>query len=136
MIAPHPAPRPSAPRPSLRWGLAAAWAVFVAVLLWAAGPEGPAPWTWIDRFQEAGGDKLVHAALFLVQAWLLSRCRPGAGRAGWLIASVGIAVGFGVVTELGQLVVPGRDATVGDALADTVGAGAGAVLYAWRSRRT
>jgi len=38
-----------------------------------------------------------------------------------------------VVTEVGQLAVPGRDASLGDAFADVLGATAGVAWYAGRS---
>lgn len=129
---PTPSPGPSGAR--RRWGLVAAWAVLVMVLLWMPGAEGPAPWAWLERFRDGGGDKLVHAGLFGVQAWLLCRCPPGPGERRWLVACVGVAVAFGVVTELGQLAVPGRDASLGDAVADVVGALSGAVLSGVRFR--
>lgn len=123
----------SSPHAARRWAAAAAWAVLIGVLLWTSGPETPPSWTWVARFEEAGGDKLVHAVLFGVQAWLLLRGRPGDLRPGWLVAGVGAAILFGIVTELGQLAVPGRDAGVGDALADAVGAAVGAGYYRWRA---
>jgi len=118
----------------LHWGLVAAWALVVVVLLWTPGPEGPAPWDWLERFRDAGGDKLVHAGLFAVQTWLLCRCPPGAGDRRWLGVCVALAVAFGVVTELGQLVAAGRDATVGDGLADAAGAAVAALFSGWRER--
>jgi len=121
-------------RAGRRWAMVAAWAVFVMVLLWMPGGEGPAPWAWLERFGDGGGDKLVHAGLFAVQAWLLCRCPPGPGERRWLAACVALAVAFGVVTELGQLAAPGRDASLGDAVADAVGALGAAVVSGRRFR--
>lgn len=127
-------PPPKTLRPPLRWGLAAGWAILVAAVLWSSGPEDPPPWAWLEAFERAGGDKLVHAALFGVQAWLLCRCREGAGPR-WLAACFGVAAAYGVATEAGQLAAPGRDASFGDAVADVVGAALGVATAAWGSRR-
>ena len=82
-------------------------------------------------------DKLGHAALFLVQALLLHRAlSPARGarrvEARALAATALVTVAFGGLTEVAQLVVPGRDADLVDLLADGLGV-AGYVL--WRSRR-
>lgn len=113
---------------------AAAWAVVAAVVLWSTGSDAPPPWPWLATLEAAGGDKAVHALLFAVQAWLLCRCRPRPVGTAWLAVSLGIAVAYGVVTELGQLAVPGRDADPADALADVLGATVAVALFAGRGR--
>lgn len=118
-----------------RWLAAGAWAALIGALLWAAGPETPPAFAWLAAFERAGGDKLVHAALFAVQAWLLCRCRSEWRVPAWLLACFAVAVVYGVVTEAGQLLAAGRDATVGDALADAIGAGLGTAWAARRPRR-
>lgn len=105
----------------------------MAALLWTPGSGQPPQWRWLQLFERAGGDKLVHAGLFGVQAWLLCRCRDRSGFR-WPAASFALAVAYGLVTEAGQVVVPGRGATAGDVAADTAGAAVGAAFASWRSR--
>lgn len=105
------------------------------MLLWAPSGRGPSRWPFaeqLEAFAEAGGDKLVHGALFAVQAWLLCRGRRGGGR-GWLATCFVLTTGYGAVTEAGQLWVEGRNAGLADALANTVGAALGVALHARRT---
>jgi VanZ family protein len=111
---------------------AAAWAVLVAVLLWAPGPEAPPRWQWLAAFEAAGGDKLVHALLFAVLAWLLCGCRRGRPAAGWLAGCFALAVAYGGLTEGGQALLGGRDPSLGDLAADALGAAAGVLAFARR----
>lgn len=109
---------------------AALWTLGIAALLWAPSRGGPSRWPFaeqLEAFAQAGGDKLVHGALFAVHAFLLGRCRRGG--AGWLAASFALATGYGALTEAGQLWVEGRDAVLADAVANTVGAGLGIALH-------
>lgn len=85
-------------------------------------------------------DKLIHAlvyggwAVLLVWAW---RERwPGKPWV-WLAAAVGIAAAYGVLMEglQGGLVGFQRTCSVGDMLANLVGAGLAVGLYAWLTRR-
>lgn len=117
-----------------RAGWAGAWALLTAVLLWSSSSVEPSPWAWLAAFERAGGDKLVHAVLFGVQAWLLCRCRPGLRTTGWLAVCFGAAAAYGAVTEVGQLAAPGRQASVADAVSDVVGAAVGVAWCARRSR--
>lgn len=125
-------------RPGARWRAgvrAGGWAVVVAIALWSPGGGAPSRWPWSEwlrALSEAGADKLVHAALFAVQAWLLCGSRRGGWR--WFATCFTLASGYGVVTELGQLHVPGRDAGVADALANAAGAAVGVALYARSGR--
>lgn len=82
-------------------------------------------------------DKIVHAVVYGVLAALLAR---GGLERGWrhaVLAAIALAVAYGVVDELHQSQVPGRDASVADVIADLVGALAGAALAArvYRRRR-
>jgi len=116
--------------------LAGGWALLVAAALWSTGPERPPPWAWLAAFEDAGGDKLAHAGLFAVQAWLLCRCRPGPPRAGWLGACLAAAVAYGALTEGVQVLLGGREGDLADLAADALGAGAGVAAFAvWRRRR-
>lgn len=79
-----------------------------------------------------GTDKVVHALEYAVVgffttrgamlSWDLPRFRGA-------VLGAGIAAALGVFDELHQYFVPGRQASVGDALADTVGAVIGAALF-------
>ncbi len=80
---------------------------------------------------DLGGDsdKLVHFAAYAVLAgtwfWAL---RGGARRGMWIVAAAISAV-WGVLDEWHQSFVPGRHASVLDALADVAGALGGALAY-------
>lgn len=112
------------------------WALLVAAALWGAGPETPPAWAWLAAFEDAGGDKLVHAGLFAVQAWLLCRCRPGPPSAGWLVGCLALALAYGGLTEGVQVLLVGREGDLADLGADAAGAGAGVAAFAaWRRRR-
>lgn len=100
-----------------------AWSLLVAFLLLAPGGDAPSGPVWLERFEAAGGDKLVHGLLFLAQAALLARSGrrfgEGGGR-GWLAA--GVALAYGAVLEFAQDSIPGRGFEVADLAADAVGA--------------
>ncbi len=79
-------------------------------------------------------DKVVHGALYAVLAWLACRALRG-----W---SVRAAIGtfavtsiFGAVDEWHQRFIPGRDPTTEDWIADTLGAGAGILVFQTARRR-
>lgn len=74
-------------------------------------------------------DKLAHAGLYAVLAVLLrlSGLRPS--------IAVLLAATWGVLDELHQRTVPGRDADPWDALADLAGAYLGVVAVGWSARR-
>jgi VanZ family protein len=82
-------------------------------------------------------DKLVHAAAFAVLAWLLAMAwQNSAGRLNgrhlqfaWLAVVL-----YGAADELTQLLV-GRSATMGDWLADAVGAALGLVIFSVWQRK-
>jgi VanZ family protein len=107
------------------------WSLVVAVLLLAPGDlESDAP-DWLSELADAGADKLVHAALFFVQACCVSRVwvsrvrvsRAWRGRAAggvWLAA--GLAAAYGLALELMQWQVPGRGWEAADVAANTIGA--------------
>ena len=81
-------------------------------------------------------DKAVHAAAYLVLAWLLARAlRARNGRA--LAVAALVAALYGVSDEVHQRWTPGRDADVWDAVADAVGSVAGVWLRSrlgWRGQ--
>jgi len=90
-----------------------------------------------------GSDKVVHFLVYgllgflWVRALLPTGVQVGGGggpvRRAALLAAL-LAAGWGVLDEIHQSFVPGRDASPADAVADTLGGAAGAVLAANRFR--
>lgn len=107
----------------IAWGPAAAWAVVLFLLSGGQGVGG------LDFLPQA--DKLVHLGLYAVLGGALAwgRGRSGAAFPHWLLVGAGIA--YGATDELHQLLVPGRDASVFDFVAD----GAGVILGYFLLRR-
>ncbi len=85
-------------------------------------------------------DKLLHAiafgALAASLAWALAPGVMALGR--WRLAALAFALSavWGVLDEIHQSFVPGRDADVLDAVADATGAAAASVAGAWWLGRT
>ncbi|MDQ8154739.1 MAG: VanZ family protein [Gemmatimonadota bacterium] len=111
------------------WLHALLWAVFIETLvLWPSPPDVPQPFTIV------GFDKMVHAAVFAVQAALVGRALRIDGRP-WWPAMVG-SIAFGAVTEWQQQFIPSRSMELDDLLADAIGAVVGlSVFAAWALRR-
>ncbi len=84
-----------------------------------------------------GLDKLVHAAVYALLAWLAARAfatlpwKAHAGLIPWAAAL--FAALYGLSDEAHQSFVPGRSADAWDLVADTVGALGGALLYHLRT---
>jgi VanZ family protein len=82
-----------------------------------------------------GLDKVVHFAAYAALAFSLAlwpkaeTWRKHPVRTVLLIIT--IASVYGVIDELHQSYVPGRDSSVYDWIADTLGAGFGAAAFAW-----
>lgn len=112
--------RPDAPSRLARWAPPLAWAALLFVLSHQAGDSLP------PLFE--GADKLAHVALYAPLGFLLGR----AVGVGWL--AVLLATAYGVSDEWHQVFVPGRSASLGDVVADAVGAALGAA--AWSIRRS
>ncbi|MBI2408524.1 MAG: VanZ family protein [Gemmatimonadetes bacterium] len=105
------------------WTTAVLWAVLIeALVLW------PSPPSVSTALWGLGGDKLVHATLFAVQAFWIARALAAQGRPLWP-AWVGATL-YGAVTEWQQHFIPSRSMELGDFLADTVGAVLGLVVFA------
>lgn len=109
-----------------------AWAGLIWVLL--SLPVGLVPeedamesWLppWLEAPLEVWGDKIAHAGLFAVLAFLVWRSRPGRWRLGFL----GCAA-YGALTELYHLLLPYRSAEWGDVGADIAGVALVAVVLA------
>lgn len=85
-------------------------------------------------------DKLAHMALFLVLSWLGWRAFWHQAKIGWLhrgavLAAILFSVLYGVLDEIHQLYVPGRNSDVFDVLADVTGALIFALWHVWRKSR-
>ena len=84
-------------------------------------------------------DKLVHFGLYAGEGFLFYRAVRWPGRAGFSLARVLVIVGamavFGTVDEVHQTWIPGRSCDPADAVADSVGAGVGALVASAASRR-
>lgn len=77
-----------------------------------------------------GGDKTAHLAAYAVMGILFVRAFYfGTGWRPWVLVLISFFVSalYGVSDELHQSFVPGRDASLGDVLADTAGAFLGSV---------
>jgi VanZ family protein len=111
------------------WGPAALWAAVLFLLSESSGLGG---------FLPPSTDKLVHAGLFMILGLFLAwgRRRTGSSVSGLLFLLMG--VGYGALDEWHQSFVPGRDASVADWVADSVGVMLGLVLslsFSSRSRK-
>ena len=80
-----------------------------------------------------GLDKLAHAAVYALLAWLAARAfatlpwKAYSGLIPWTAAL--FAALYGLSDEVHQAFVPGRSADFWDLVADTLGAAGGAILY-------
>jgi VanZ family protein len=102
----------ASPRPIWRRAALGAFAVglvVVAVLLLLPADELPKTNVW---------DKLEHAGTFAGLTAIGLLAFPERGRSGWLAFSL---IVFGSACEMLQMFVPGREATLRDALANAVG---------------
>jgi VanZ family protein len=103
-----------------------AWRLLTVVTLvsvsWLAFTPNPPP------AADLGWDKANHFTAFGTLAFLGMQClRPRAGRAWWVLAA---ALAFGVLIELVQSQIPGRDADAQDVVADMMGAVMGLAIHA------
>jgi VanZ family protein len=80
-------------------------------------------------------DKVMHFGAYFILASLLAHAiYPGSHKRRFALALL-IASLYGVSDEIHQIFVPGRDASIFDWLADSIGAWVGAFLYL-KSRRS
>ena len=112
------------------WWLTLAWAVLIVALTVAPMPDTGA------SLAVPGLDKLVHAALFGVLAWLAlqARTRGGARRPPLWLLLVAIAV-FAGADEWVQQFVAGRSADLMDWVADMTGVLSAMILASAPMRR-
>ncbi|MBK7142409.1 MAG: VanZ family protein [bacterium] len=89
------------------------------------------------KLSDFGGDKLIHCLEYGIFTWLILRSLEsmptGVGRTGLILFAIGLAAAYAGLDEYLQSFVPGRDSSVADFAADTVGS----VLVAlvWRSKK-
>ncbi|MBI5068803.1 MAG: VanZ family protein [Deltaproteobacteria bacterium] len=122
-----PEPRPRGYRAALAFLPALA---FAALVFYLSSLENPLP-----DLTSRLSDKLLHAAeygtLGALLAWPLARVAP---RRAFLLAVV-LASLYGASDELHQGLVPGREASARDWVADTAGGALGAAAALWLRRR-
>jgi len=78
-------------------------------------------------------DKVLHAVVFgaLAGAWVYALAPTAMGRGRGIALATLVSILWGVIDELHQSFVPGRVASVADAVADLVGASALGVVVFW-----
>jgi VanZ family protein len=121
---------------SLRLGLV--WGppiLYMAAIFWMSSRSNPLPGLDLS----GGRDKVAHAAAYAVLGLLLARAAfrswPERGLVSMSALGAGLAAIYGVLDEVHQSFVPGRHATVGDVIADAVGAILGAGVFIALMRR-
>ena len=110
----------------LGWGPAALWVAVLFLLSEVRGLSVDLP---------GGTDKVVHVGLYLILGLSLAwgNGRTGSGVSGLVFLLIG--VGYGALDEWHQSFIPGRDASVGDWVADSAGVMLGLVLFTSFSSR-
>jgi len=107
----------------VRWLAAIAW--MLVILAASAWPQHGPP-------SARGTDKVLHIVAYAVLTVLLFRCWWATGRRQRLVASVcyaaTIAIVYGLLLELYQLRVPGRECQLSDILANCAGVVIAALL--------
>lgn len=111
----------------LRWTLL--WALVILVLCLIPGKELPRYW-WTDLFSF---DKVVHAGVFFVLAWLMVVAVRPTGAAPAVRWTAGVCVAYGGLLEVMQgTLMTDRYADVGDFVANGIGVALG--LWWWHRR--
>lgn len=107
---------------------ALALAQMLVIVYFSSQSQVDMPGSWEGR------DKLIHASVWSVLGALfaLTAIRPTTRAAAVAIVAAAL---FGASDEFHQSFVPGRDASLLDLLADTVGATVGAFAVTWYSAR-
>lgn len=105
------------------------WLALVTVICWLAFSPHP------PQGADLGWDKANHAAAFATLAMVGLQCLRSRWRPLWVLLAL---LGYGVLIELVQSRIPGREADAMDVLADMVGAAIGLAVHAllaWLIRR-
>ena len=108
----------------LGWGPAALGAAVLFLLSELPGTGVSLP---------ADTDKLVHGGLYLILGLSLAWGKARTGSGVPVVVLLLMGVGYGALDEWHQSFVPGRDSSVGDAVADAIGVLAGFAIF--RRRR-
>ena len=99
---------------------------YMGLIFYLSSQSAPLP-----ELTEHVWDKLLHFAEYGALAFLLSRALVGEGM-GWVTAlavAIVLASGYAASDEWHQSFVPLRNSDIHDWMADTLGAGIGAVIY-------
>lgn len=96
----------------------------------------PSPPRFVDAlpFQDRGAHFLEYGVLGLLTARAAFRLYADRTTIRLVLFALIVSIGFAITDELHQTLVPGRTGDAVDLLADSLGATAGALLYAWRRR--
>jgi VanZ family protein len=108
----------------------------VASIPGQARPADPTIYKVVARFDPTL-QNLLHIPQYALLSWLWCWALPAGRLSVRAVTSVALAisVGYGIFEELYQSTVPGRYASVGDAVMDSLGALVGVIGYGWRERR-
>ena len=109
------------------WGPAALWAAVLFLLSESSGLGVELP---------SGADKWVHVGLFMILGLSLGWGKGRTGSGVPVLLFVLMGMGYGALDEWHQSFVPGRDASVGDWVADSAGVMLGLVLFSSFSARS
>ena len=82
----------------------------------------------------AGADKLVHATMYAVLAWLTARGAAAPTVRAGIVVFAAVAA-FGAIDEWHQGFIPGRMSEGADLVADVIGAGVGVLAFQSAHRR-
>ncbi len=109
-----------------QWGPPVFWAAFILVLTSIPGSDIP----HVGLFSFHASDKLVHATMYGIFAWLATRALLRAGQPlvrSILLVALGIML-FGALDEWHQQFIPGRSMDLFDWFADLSGATIGTLV--------
>jgi len=98
------------------------WATLVGVLMLLPGDAFPQMGHWLPQSFEGWIDKVEHLVAFAVMVVLVHRSLRESGRIQRpLLTAAFLTLGYALLLELLQLVVPGRTWAPADLVADLVG---------------
>ena len=117
-------------RPRARSWLAWGWTALVLALMWLPSVKSP------PSFLGELTDKAGHLGVFgVLSALWLRALHNGDSPTRALRSALAGCLVFGLVTELGQGFVPGREVALGDLIANWLGVGLGGALAIFSLRR-
>jgi VanZ family protein len=111
-----------------RWGVAVAYGLLLFVLSSIPSREMPAG-------MPLHADKIAHAVAYAILALLFCRAlRSPTAKA--LVLTAVLCTAYGILNEMQQSLIPGRETSGWDALANAVGASVATALWARIGRST